>query len=184
MNQPLNGPDTTIQGFELAYQQTFARLPEPFDGLGVLLNYTFIDSADDFLNQLTGTKFGVLGLSENTYNVSVFYEKGRFSARVAYNHRDEFLEDLTDTRGHPQFVDAYEQWDASVKYHLNDKVTFSLEAINLTDENVTLYHVLGTGSHLPDGGPGRRRLRLGRNGRQRCRIRGAMGRRRSRFRPG
>ncbi len=146
VNQPSNGPDTTIQGFEFAYQQTFARLPEPFDGLGVTLNYTFIDSADDFLNQLTGTKFGILGLSENTYNVSVFYEKGPFSARIAYNHRDEFLEDLTDTRGHPQFVDAYEQWDASLKYRMNDKVTFTLEAINLTDENVTLYHVLGTGS--------------------------------------
>ncbi len=146
VNQPLNGPDTTVKGFELAYQNTFANLPAPFDGLGVTLNYTFIDSAEDFLNQLTGTRFGILGLSENTYNVGVFYEKGRFSARIAYNHRDEFLEDLTDTRGHPILVDAYEQWDASVKYHLNDKVTLSLEAINLTDENVTLYHVVGTGS--------------------------------------
>ena len=146
VQQPVNGPDTTLNGVELTYQQTFERLPEPFNGLGAMFNYTYIDASKDFLNLTTGTKFGVLGLSENTYNASLFYERGPVSARISYNTRDEFLEQLQDGGGHPVFFDAYEQWDASVRYRLNDNVTFSLEAINLTDENVTLYNILGTGT--------------------------------------
>jgi hypothetical protein len=33
-----------ITGLELAWQQTFDRLPSPFDGLGVYANYTYADS--------------------------------------------------------------------------------------------------------------------------------------------
>ena len=34
-----------IKGFEVAYQQTFDFLPKPLDGLGVDLNYSYIDSS-------------------------------------------------------------------------------------------------------------------------------------------
>ena len=64
---------------ELAFQRTFADLlPAPFDGVGVIANYTFIDSGSDFENEITAAAYGIPGLSENTINFTLFYEKGPF----------------------------------------------------------------------------------------------------------
>src|SRR5690606_11159374 len=40
----VNGGDGYMQGFELAYQQFYDMLPAPWDGLGLQVNYTYIDS--------------------------------------------------------------------------------------------------------------------------------------------
>lgn len=144
---PQNADDAEITGIEILYQQTFAQLPAPFDGLGVIANYTFIDSEQDFEHELTGASFGVPGLSENTANVSMFYEKGPLAARVSYNFRDDFLDQVNGfSGGHPLFVKAHTQFDASVRYHISDSITVSVEAINLTDETNETYVVLGNGS--------------------------------------
>ena len=144
---PQNADDAKLTGVEISYQQTFAQLPAPFDGLGVIANYTYIDSKSDFENDTTGATFGIPGLSENTINVSMFYEKGPWAARVAYNFRDEFLDQVNGfSGGHPLFVDAYSQLDASISYRFTDNITVGLEAINLTDETDKTFVLLGTGS--------------------------------------
>lgn len=143
---PQNSEKAQITGFEVSYQQTFAQLPAPFDGLGVVANYTYIDSDSDFEHQATGATFGVPGLSENAMNVSVFYEKESWTARLAYNHRGEFLDTVNGyAGGHPLFVDDYSQLDASVGYRFSDNVSVGLEAINITDETSDTYVLLGTG---------------------------------------
>lgn len=40
LSQLANGKGTAVAGLELAYQQNFDFLPAPFDGFGVLTNYT------------------------------------------------------------------------------------------------------------------------------------------------
>ena len=145
--RPLNTGESSLTGVELAFQRTFADLlPAPFDGLGVIANWTIINSGSDFRNEKTDAAYGIPGLSENTINFTVFYEKGRFAGRLAYNSRDDFLDQTADGQGHPYFVDSYSQLDASMGFTLNEKVAFSLEAINLGDENVIYYNLLGTGS--------------------------------------
>ncbi len=48
---------------------------------------------------------------------------------------DEFLSGTFDGAGpNPNYVEAYGQLDVAVGYKYNDKLSFSLEAINLTDE--------------------------------------------------
>ncbi len=144
IQQPLNGTDSSLSGLELAYQQTFPGLPAPFDGLGVIFNYTHINSDSNFQNS-DGGSLGIPGLSENTTNASLFYEKGPYTARVSYNKRDEFVDWLADSRGHPLYVLPFKSVDASLRYRLNEQVTFSLEGINLTDENVRMYNTVGSG---------------------------------------
>ena len=102
-------------GMELSFQRTFADLlPAPFDGLGVITNYTYINSGSDFKNEKTNAAYSIPGLSENTINFTLFYEKDPWSARISYNFRDDFLDDISGGfSGHPYFVDAYEQFDAS-----------------------------------------------------------------------
>ncbi len=145
--RPLNTGESSLTGVELAFQRTFADLlPAPLDGLGVIANWTIINSGSDFRNEKTNAAYGIPGLSENTINFTVFYEKDRIAARVSYNSRDDFLDQTADGQGHPYFVDAYSQIDASLGFTLNDRVAFSLEAINIGDENVYYYNLLGTGT--------------------------------------
>ena len=145
--RPLNSGQSRLTGIELAFQRTFADLlPAPFDGLGVIANWTYIDSGSDFRNESTGATYSIPGLSENTVNLTAFYERGPWRGRVSYNMRSDFLDQIADGQGHPYFVDEYDQIDASFGYMLNERVTFSVEAINLRDENVYYYNRLGTGT--------------------------------------
>ena len=144
--RPLNSGDSSLTGFELAFQRTFADiLPDPLDGLGVIANWTIINSGSDFKNEKTNASYGIPGLSDSTMNFTVFYEKDRLTARLSYNFRDDFLDTISDGQGHPYFVDAYSQLDASVGFALNDRVAVSFEAINLGDENVYYYNLIGSG---------------------------------------
>ena len=162
--RPLNTGKSDLVGIELAFQRTFADLlPAPWDGLGVIANYTYIDSGSDFLNELTGAAYGISGLSENTINFTLFYEKGPWIGRVSYNYRDDFNDSIADGQGHPKFVDSYDQWDASFGYAVNDNISIMLEGINLTDENVYYYNLLGTSTmeHIVQASHAGRRFQLG-----------------------
>lgn len=162
--RPLNTGKSEILGVEMAFQRTFAdMLPAPFDGLGVIANWTYIDSSSDFENDNTSQAYGIPGLSENTINLSVFYEKDAWNGRLSYNFRDDFLDVIADGQGNPLFVDEYAQWDASLNYSLNDNLTVSATAINITDEAVHYYNLLGQGTmeHFVNGAYSGRRAQLG-----------------------
>jgi iron complex outermembrane receptor protein len=162
--RPLNSGDSDLVGIELAFQRTFADLlPAPWDGFGVIANYTYINSGSDFKNEITGAAYGIPGLSESTINFTLFYEKGPWSGRVSYNHRDDFLDSLADGQGHPKFVDEYKQWDMSFGYAVSDKFSMMLEWINLTDENVYYYNILGTSTmkHIVQAAHAGRRFQTG-----------------------
>ena len=144
--RPLNSGSSRVTGAELSFQHTFDTLPAPFDGLGVIANYTLVKSGSDFRSEKTRAAYSVPGLSENTINFTVFYEKNRWRGRLSYNFRDDFLDQIADGQGHPYFVDAYKQFDASFGFNVNEKISLSFEGINLTDENVYYYNLLGTGA--------------------------------------
>ena len=144
--RPLNSGSSRVTGAELSFQRTFEELPAPFDGLGVIANYTLVKSGSDFRSEKTRAAYSVPGLSENTINFTVFYEKERWRGRLSYNFRDDFLDQIADGQGHPYFVDAYKQFDASFGFNVNERISLSFEGINLTDENVYYYNLLGTGS--------------------------------------
>ncbi len=154
---PVNGEDVTIQGFELAYTQFYENLPAPFDGLGLQANYTYIDSdgSSSSENALTpegrqvSNNLGVFdglpteGLSEDTLNLILMYEKGPVSARVAYNYRSEYLLTTRDVITFaPNFSGSTEQVDASFSYQINDSLKVGFEANNLTNETNRLFSVV------------------------------------------
>ena len=78
----------------------------------------------------------------------IFYEKDRLSGRVAWNWRDEFLFSVSDTRSNPRFTKSYTQLDASFGYNLTDNISLVLEGINLTDENLMQFNIVGPVSNL------------------------------------
>ena len=144
---PLNTADSGLTGLELSFQRTMeGLLPAPFDGLGVIANYTYINSGADFESAKTNASYSIPGLSENTINFTVFCEKGPWSGRISYNSRDDFLDNIgVAWQPHPYFVHPYKQYDASFGYAPNDNFSFALEGINLTDESVYYYNRVGSG---------------------------------------
>jgi len=130
---PVNADSAVVKGAEFSFQYTFDRLPAPFDGLGMQLNYTAVDSQQSFDPSIATGQFAVVGLSDSG-NLVFFYEKGRFGFRAAYNWRDEYLSAVRGEQGEPTTVDAYDQLDLSANIKLNERVSVFLEATNLTSE--------------------------------------------------
>ena len=129
-------------------QYAFTELPSPFDGLGVIFNHTWVDTDAEFINPNSGVAFDVPGLSRNTTNAVIFYEKYKVSARVAWNKRESFLTVISSLRGNPQFTSDYWQLDAGFGYQVTEKISVVFEAINITDENVDQYNIVGPVSQL------------------------------------
>ena len=150
LSGPLNGTDGEIRGYELNYSQQFAFLPEPFDGLGMSLNFTYSeDSATTppLFNEETGRndgpsrETGLTGASKRTYNASVFYENYGVSTRLSYQYRSPWLNviDLGDPRM-DRYWDERPQLDYSFRYSINENWLLLLNANNLTDERGRRYN--------------------------------------------
>ena len=81
-------------------------------------------------------KFALTGLSDSQ-NLIVYYEKGPGQIRLAWNHRDGFLQSLVQIQGpEPTYVRSYQQLDVSASYAVNDNVSVFVEGVNITEENV------------------------------------------------
>lgn len=134
---PVNSTEGfTVKGYEAAYQQPFSFFDGWLSNFGVVANYTHV-SADDST-----------GLSPNSHNVTLYYEQENLGARISRNSRDDYLLRAPGGNGHVQerkFGPTHV--DFSSFYHFNDQLTFTLEVINLTDEDERIF---GTGDGTLD----------------------------------
>jgi TonB-dependent receptor len=133
INRPTNQNKANIDGWEIGGQYFFGDT-----GFGVYANYTIVngDVGIDDAGDPSVDQFALLGLSD-TANFMLMYEKYGFSARLAYNWRDEYL--ISANNGgsrNPYYVEAYDQIDLNVSYYVTDNLMIGLEAINLTGEDV------------------------------------------------
>lgn len=132
MYRPANQDSTTIDGYEIAVQHMFTRLPAPFDGLGVIANMTLVDS--ESTADAAGQKLPLIGLGDSQ-NLILFYEKDALQFRVAYNNRDRFMQNKpVEGRTDAHYVDDYHQIDVSASYDVNESITLVFEGINVTNE--------------------------------------------------
>ena len=127
VTRPRSNGDGDVTGLELQLQHTFA------NGFGFVSNYTYVDSET---TRPDGATEMVPGVSENSFNGSLFYENDHISARIAYNWRSEWI-----GVGAAQAVrnDDYQQWDASIVWHAMENLDISLEGVNLTNEVIQSY---------------------------------------------
>jgi iron complex outermembrane recepter protein len=125
-SRPFNIDTAKVKGFEIGITQFFDFLPAPLDGLGIIANYTFADSEDS-------SGFPLVATSKHSYNLVGLYEKGPFSARVAYNWRDDSIFTFTD--GRPNFVAALSQLDAQMAFKVTKDFTIQMLGQNLTPQD-------------------------------------------------
>ncbi|BDU17824.1 TonB-dependent receptor [Lysobacter auxotrophicus] len=133
VQRPVNQNNANLHGWEMGGQYFFGE-----SGFGIFANYTLVDGDVAFDNTvIERDQFALLGLSD-TANVMFMYEKYGWSARLAWNWRDEYLIAANEngSNRNPFYVEEYEQWDLSVNYSFNDNWQVGFEAINLTGEDV------------------------------------------------
>ena len=137
---PRNGTGGKVNGVELAFQKSFTNLPAPWDGLGVVANVTLTDDKTKNVNPLLNKVVGLEGISDTSYNAVVFYEKGRFSARAAYNFRSEYLNQTAGPgTGLPVYTDSFGSVDARFAFKILDNLEVSVDGTNLNDEALVQY---------------------------------------------
>jgi iron complex outermembrane recepter protein len=147
----IDGPGATLKGMELSLQLPFSVFTDGFLGnFGVLANVTLVDSDVDYTLTTAATSLNsagnpvsgpatvftrpLLDLAKKAANGTIYYEDGRFSARVSAAYRGSYLD---STSGNLNIFEGYNSMlnvDASLRYKLTDWVEVSLEGTNLTDE--------------------------------------------------
>jgi len=131
ISRPVNSDQADIEGYEIALQHMFTSLPSPLDGLGIIVNKTFVDSestADD------DKPLPLIGFLGDSSNLILFYEKDAIQFRVAYNKRDRFMQSKPRSWRDGHYVDDYAQVDISGSYDINENFTVFFEGINITNE--------------------------------------------------
>ncbi|MFN3778549.1 MAG: TonB-dependent receptor [Brevundimonas aurantiaca] len=131
--QPINEPGSyEVSGVELVAVVPFGQFFSPLEGFGINANYTVLDSS------LTGSStLGIptppIGLADNTYNVTLFYENDKLQARASYNFKDKYVESI-GYEMYPITREGYGQVDLSASYRVTDSLQLNVEGINVTDE--------------------------------------------------
>ena len=166
INGPISGDGAKLKGFEVAYQQFFDALPEPWNGLGVQANYTYVDNqgiTNTSLTSVSGsgsvqqdplitfTDLPLEGYSPQSYNVVLMFEQPKFGARLAWNWRDDYMISQSDCCIKlPIWQDAYGQLDGSLHFRPDESWDVFLDAQNLLKaETILRQQVNNGGMTLP-----------------------------------
>jgi TonB-dependent receptor len=152
---PANTGSGTLRGVELAYSQFYDMLPGIWSGLGMQINYTYIDQDGledpntnptktlstngagvpvvdnrNSFRQFTGLP--LQGYSDQNFNIVGMYEKHDISLRIAYTWRSGYLLTLRESE---EFVPAYSEdqgmMDASLYYNITENVKVGVQVSNV-----------------------------------------------------
>lgn len=96
-SQPMNGEGGTLKGFEVAVSVPLDLLWQPLEGFGIVASYSDTDSEIAPLGP--GTTEPLPGLSKYVSNITAYYERYGFSARVSHRRRSEFLGEVQGAGG-------------------------------------------------------------------------------------
>lgn len=133
-----NGPGSNVKGIEIGFQapfRAFSRgLPVVLRDMGVIANYTYVDSEADYTYFGNPVRERLLNLSNGQYNATLYYDDTRFSARGSLAYRSDFLTEGPTSQGNLwAYADSTTRLDASTSYNVNEHLKISLEALNLLD---------------------------------------------------
>jgi len=157
---PANGNGGTVKGVEFSGAVEFGQFAEILKGFGLQGSLSLTKSN---LNPTTSTdpkqEVRIPGLSGTVYNVTGYYERGGFQARISQRYRSAFKGEVVQlfaTRGFTEIL-ADKQVDAQIGYTFNDgplqNLGVLLQVNNLTDSPYrTRLGLDGGGTKTQSGG--------------------------------
>ncbi|HWQ88084.1 TonB-dependent receptor [Brevundimonas sp.] len=113
---PANGDGGVVQGLEVSGALNFGTIWEPLDGFGMTGSISFTES--DLNPSPNGDEVRIPGLSGMVYNLTGYYERNGFQARISKRFREAFKGEVVQlfaTRGYTEILDD-EQVDAQIGY--------------------------------------------------------------------
>ena len=137
ITHPANTRGVSIHGAELRWQQDIVW------GFGVQSNYTYTDA--EVPAPAEGPPIELPGNSRDQFNAAVYFEGDWLDARLSYNYRSSSYGEVL--AGSQTQTASYTQIDGSVHWHLNDRVSLSVEGVNLTNEIIYIRSASG----IPQG---------------------------------
>jgi len=143
-----NGDTAKVKGIELSWQQPLRMLPAPFNGLLVGANGALTDSRaniarfDSKAGAMAARRISMPGQSDRVMNLTLGYEAGPLSTRIAVNYKSPYLLELgADILNGAQdrIVDSQKQLDFSLSWQLAKGVQLSFDVANLNNEKYYVY---------------------------------------------
>jgi iron complex outermembrane receptor protein len=136
-----NGPGADLKGLEVAFQVPFSeiygRLPPVINALGILANYTFVDSSVNYDFAGTTVEERLVGLSNHSVNATLYYDDSTFGARLSVAYRSDYLLGGPAITGNLwDYAEDETRLDFSSSYNVNEHLKLSLEAVNLLNTPV------------------------------------------------
>ncbi len=125
-----NGQSGSITGFEFALQKTINS--GALEGFGGIVNYTYVNANRD---DAPAGDLGFNGFTPHTFNITGFFERDSFGARVSYNYRDGFLVQGQAEFSEPRQRESFGQLDFSANYKLTDQFQIFAEGLNVLGED-------------------------------------------------
>ena len=142
VNAPGNSPGGDLDGYEISYQQPFSFLSGIGSNFGLLANYTHVEAKIDYLGVVGGVTAVVrpdeslVNLSDNTVNLTFYFENDKLGARISLAERDDYLTSVPGRNGtYVERTEGTTNVDFSANYNFNDNLKLTFEALNLTDES-------------------------------------------------
>lgn len=139
---PTNVGNATIAGFEVAYTNKLE------SGFGLTATATYADTSLD-LNPTAGgvTAAGIMGISDWSYSITPFFERGPFEINVSYTYRSEYITDagaVVTSLPTPGDVEAFYQdgfgiLDAGASFRVRPNIELFAQATNLLDQRQVSY---------------------------------------------
>jgi TonB-dependent receptor len=144
MNQPKNGKGGSLSGLELAASTPLDMISPMLDGFGVTANASFTTSKISIKDQSFGDmSIPLPGLSKRVFNLTAYYEKNGFSARVSERRRSDFVAEIGGIGGAQEltFVKADSVVDLQLGYDFASIKGLSVlfQVNNLTDTAFQTY---------------------------------------------
>ena len=128
VTQPINGDTAEVLGAEISLQKFFE------NGFGVTASYAYTDTS----TKVDGVDAGPLvGVSDNSYSLSLIYEKDKISSQIALDYSGDYVTDSYSPLGDDYQTSMDEQYfvTASVNYDITENFTVFLEGQNLLNES-------------------------------------------------
>jgi len=124
INRRSNGSGGTNKGAEFQISRPIGY------GFGAIVNYTYSDAKSDAGDPIPGN-------SKHALNLTGYYENDWASIRLSYNYRSSFF--INIDRAAPLNQKATQSLDASASIKVTDNISFTADAVNLTNDKIEQY---------------------------------------------
>jgi TonB-dependent receptor len=148
---PTNGKGGTLSGVELSASLPLDLATPALKGFGVIASASFnrsnINIKDPESTDSVGpSNIDLPGLSKRVFNLTAYYERGGFEARISQRHRSDFIGEIGNFNGtrRLRYVVGENITDAQIGYTFQEGSLKGLGLLfqvnNLTDESYRTYY--------------------------------------------